>query len=97
MSPYSRILITLGSAGTSVGGTDVGGTDVGGTDVGGTDVGGTEVSGAVSGVLVAAGAQLDNNVAKTITNPIVSLKNSLWVNLFFFFLIQQFKSTVISS
>jgi hypothetical protein len=78
MSPYSRILVTLGSAGTSVGGTDVGG-----TEVGGIDVGGTEVSGAVSGVLVAAGAQLDNNVARTITNTIASLKNSLWVNLFF--------------
>src|SRR4030066_790145 len=78
MSPYSRIVRILGSAGTSVGGTDVGG-----TVVGGTDVGGTEVPCAASGVLVAAVVQLVNNVAKTNTNPIARLKNSLWVNLFF--------------
>jgi hypothetical protein len=83
MSPYSRTLRILGSAETSVGGTDVGGTAVGGTDVGGTDVEGTEVAGADSGVFVAAGVQLVNNIAKTITNPIASLKYSLWVNLFF--------------
>jgi hypothetical protein len=73
MSPYSRILRILGSAGASVGG----------IGVGGVEVDGAEVAGPASGKLGAAGAQPVNTITNAITNPIASRKNSLKLNLLF--------------
>jgi hypothetical protein len=62
MSPYSRILRTLASAGGEVGGTAVGGSAVAGTVVAGIDVGGTDVATPGSGTVVVGVVQLANIV-----------------------------------